>query len=327
MFQKLFEPLKIGPITIKNRIQVLPHNTLFDFGTLIPYCEARARGGAGLIEVSLATPTRDLGELPQGPIDAWPYKGYDAKIVPLYQKMAKAIHAHGAKLFFQLASAGGNRSAKRGASPVPGGIQRLTPRELDERGIEEIVEDHARAAKYMLDGGIDGVDLHGTHGMLLEEFLSKATNRRTDRFGGSLDNRLRIVREIISRIQESTKGELAVGMRLDADDKFPEGNDLKEEVSLASRLNDTLDFLNVDIGFEHQYTYLSIAPFYEEPGFQLYAARAIKQVLRKTVVGATGRIVDPVLAEQVLRDGSADIVGMTRALIADPGASQQGASR
>src|SRR5579864_3846243 len=105
MFPKLFEPIKIGPITIKNRIQVLPHNTLFDFATLIPYCEERARGGAALIEVSLATPTRDLGELPQGPIDAWPYKGYDAKIVPLYQKMTRAIHAHGAKVFFQLASA------------------------------------------------------------------------------------------------------------------------------------------------------------------------------------------------------------------------------
>ncbi|MDA4129618.1 MAG: hypothetical protein OK457_02495, partial [Thaumarchaeota archaeon] len=318
MFQKLFESLKIGPTTIKNRIQVLPHNTLFDFETLIPYCEARARGGAGLIEISLATPTRDLGELPSGPVNAWPYKGFDQRIVPLYQKMATAIHGSGAKLFVQMASAGGNRSAKRGASPVPGGIQRTTSRQLNEQEIEGIVEDHAKAAKLMLDGGIDGVDLHGTHGMLLEEFLSRATNRRTDRYGGSLDNRLRIVLEIISRIRETTKGELAVGMRLDADDKFPQGNDLAEEVRLASKLDSKLDFLNVDLGFEHQYTHLSIAPFYEEPGYQLYAAQTIKQVTKNAVVGATGRIVDPALAEQVLQQGIADIVGMTRALIADP---------
>src|SRR5438128_5989896 len=99
MFARLFEPVNVGPVTLKNRIQLLPHNTLFDIETLTPYLARRARGGAGMIEVSLATAIRDIGEFPSGPVDAWPYKGYDREIIPHYRRLAQAIHGEGAKVF------------------------------------------------------------------------------------------------------------------------------------------------------------------------------------------------------------------------------------
>jgi len=318
LFERLFQPLKIGPVTIKNRIQILPHATLYDMKKLASYCTARAEGGAGLIEVSMVTPVEDIGEFPQGQVDAWPYKGYDPRIVDYYEELTTGVHKFGAKVFFQLAMAGGNRGAHRSISPFPGGPSRVTARQLTESEVEDIVRAHGVASKYMQMGGADGVDLHASHGMFLEEFYSKATNRRTDRYGGSLDNRLRIITEIIEEIQKSTHDEFAVGMRLNADEKFAAGNDLAEQIEIAKKLDGRLDFLNVDIGFENQFTHVSIAPLYAPFGFQIPAAAKIKQVLSTTVMGATGRIVDPGLAEKVLSEGSADMVGMTRALIADP---------
>lgn len=318
MFDRLFEGMELGPVSLKNRLQLLPHNTLYDLEELKSYLERRAVGGVGLIEVSMATAIRDIGEFPEGPVGAWPYKGYDERIVPYYSKLSEAMHRHGAKVFMELSAAGGNRSAARGVSRVPAGARRVTPREYSEKEIACMVEDHAAAAKHLQKGGFDGVDLHATHGMLLEEFYSTATNRRTDRYGGSLENRVRVIREILSRVREETDGALAVGMRIDADDKLPGGNGLDEEVRVAVALKDQLDFLNVDLGFEHQWMHIAIAPMYQRPGYQLDSTAAFKKALPDVPVGAAGRIVDPVLAESVLERGIADIIGMTRALIADP---------
>ena len=319
MFEKLFRPLKVGPVTVKNRIQILPHATLYDLQRLTEYCQARAKGGAGLIEVSMVTPVEDIGEFPGGPVDAWPYKGYNPAIVSYYKHLVDAVHGYDCKVFFQLAMAGGNRGAKRSISPMPGGPSRVTPRALTETEIGEIVRAHGVAAKFMQEGGADGVDLHASHGMFLEEFYSRATNRRTDRYGGSLENRLRIITEIIQEIRAATKGrDFAIGMRLNADEKFAAGNDLNEQIQIAKMLDGQLDLLNADIGYENQFTHISIAPMYAPFGFQIPAVAEIKRVLKKTVMGATGRIVDPGLAEQILSRGEADLVGMTRALIADP---------
>lgn len=318
MFDKLFEPIQVGPVALKNRFQLLPHNTLYGFGQLTSYLERRAKGGVGLVEVSMATAIRDLGEFPEGGVDAWPYKGYDEGIVQHYSKLSRAIHAHGAKVFMELSAAGGNRSATRGVSALPAGMKRVTPREYDERGIASLVDDHVVAARYLHQGGFDGVDLHATHGMLLEEFYSKATNRRQDGYGGSLENRVRVLREILVGIREETRGELAVGMRIDAADMLPGGNSLDDEIEVARALRAELDFLNVDLGFEHQWMHIAIAPMYQRPGYQLESTRAFKQALPDVVVGAAGRIVDPVMAESILEDGTADLIGMTRALIADP---------
>ncbi|MDA4133363.1 MAG: FAD-dependent oxidoreductase, partial [Thaumarchaeota archaeon] len=235
-----------------------------------------------------------------------------------YSKLSHAIHQHGAKVFMELSAAGGNRSATRGVSALPAGMKRVTPREYDERGIASLVDDHVTAAKYLQRGGFDGVDLHATHGMLLEEFYSKATNRRQDGYGGSLENRVRVLREILMGIREETRGELAVGMRIDAADMLPGGNSLDDEIEVARALRAEFDFLNVDLGFEHQWMHIAIAPMYQRRGYQLESTRAFKRALPDVVVGAAGRIVDPVMAESILEDGTADLIGMTRALIADP---------
>ena len=318
MFDKLFEPITVGPVRLKNRLQLLPHNTLYDIAGLSSYLERRARGGVGLVEVSMATAIRDLGEFPAGPIDAWPYKGYDERIVPYYSRLCEGIHRHGAKAFIELSAAGGNRSAVRSASSVPGGMKRVTPRPYDEKGIRDLVEDHVRAAVYVARGGFDGIDLHATHGMLLEEFYSTATNLREDGYGGSLENRVRLLSEIITGMREATSGAIAIGMRIDAGDRFPTGNSLSDEIAVGRSLKEHLDFLNVDTGFEHQWMHLAIAPLYQEHGYQLESARAFKRALPDVVIGAAGRIVDPVMAESILQDDIADLVGMTRALIADP---------
>ncbi len=202
--------------------------------TFAYYCAERAKGGAALIEVSMAIVSQEMGQTspdtdshfsplsgghPMILTGRWPLRATDPRIKEGYAKLARAVHEHGAKCFIELASGGTNVGSDKGVSRYPWPSHPIhalpfTSRELEDSDIEAQVEAYGLAARLVRDSGLDGVDLHGTHGALISEFLSPVMNRRRDRWGGSLENRMRFLQEVIKRIREKVGSEIALGMRL-----------------------------------------------------------------------------------------------------------------
>ncbi|MFI5420285.1 MAG: FAD-dependent oxidoreductase [Nitrososphaerales archaeon] len=351
MFPNLFSPVDIGPVRLKNRIFVTPHATNFASDNrdnfpgdrLAYYCAERAKGGVGLIEISMiaVTPVSGFSSVLEAGTDAhfaplfagnpisltgrWPINGLDSRVIPGFSKIAKMVHEHGAKCFIELGSAGTNDGNASGVSSYTWpsvtriyAMPNFTPREMQLEEIERIVQAYGRAAKFVKDSGLDGVDIHGTHGTLICEFLSKLLNRRKDKYGGSLDNRMRLLLEIIQRVREDTRDEIAVGMRLMGDEKFEGGNSPSDVADIAARLDGKLDWITPDRGYYPQQDDWEVVPMYVEPGYNLPISSPIKSVLKSTKLGVVGRYVDPEFGERLISGGLADIVAMTRALIADP---------
>jgi 2,4-dienoyl-CoA reductase-like NADH-dependent reductase (Old Yellow Enzyme family) len=228
-FKHLFEPCKLGRQTAKNRIWMTAHATLLVKDHLftddhIAYYVERAKGGVGVItmEAMAAHPTTQ------------PYKGkafaFDSRMVAQYRKIAEAVHAHGVKILAQPWHRGRQTNSVANGLPVwapsaiPCAVYREMPHVMTGDDIAEIVEGYRLSARYAREGGLDGVEVHGmAHGYLLGQFLSPATNHRTDAYGGSLENRLRIITEIIDATREETGPELIVGVRINSDDGMEGG--------------------------------------------------------------------------------------------------------
>jgi 2,4-dienoyl-CoA reductase-like NADH-dependent reductase (Old Yellow Enzyme family)/thioredoxin reductase len=347
LFEHLFTPLELGPVELRNRIYVTPHSTMFvsDEHDNLPgvrlatYCAERAKGGVGLIEVSMATVSPEVtsysgstdaqfsplfGGLPESMAGRFPIDGCNPRVVEGYSKLARAVHAHGAKCAIEITAGGTNFGNERGVSQFPwpsiSGVSPQLPftsREMDENDIEETASGFATAAKFVRDAGLDGVDLHGAHGTLIAEFLSPAMNRRKDRWGGSVENRMRFLFEVIREVRDAVGDDLAIGMRLMGDDGL-EGGIFDDRVEIARKLDGKLDWITADMGLSPHYEDWIAVPMYISSGYNLRVTSPIKAALRKTKVGIVGRYVDPVFAEQLLTEGEADMVAMTRALIADP---------
>lgn len=343
--------MDIGPVRLKNRIFVTPHATNFasDHRDNFPgdrlayYCAERAKGGVGLIEISMiaVSPVAGFSSVLEAGTDAhfaplfagnpisltgrWPINGLDSRVVSGFSKIAKMVHNQGAKCFVELGSAGTNDGNASGVSSYPWpsvtriyAMPNFTPREMPEEEIVGIIRAFGVASKFVKDSGLDGVDIHGTHGTLICEFLSKLLNRRKDKYGGSLENRTRLLTEIIKRIREETKDEIAVGMRLMGDDKFAGGNTPSDVAEIARYLDGKVDWITPDRGYYPQQDDWEVVPMYVSPGYNLPISSPIKSALTKTKLGVVGRYVDPEFAERLLSEKLADIVAMTRALIADP---------
>jgi len=315
-------PLDIGPITIRNRIWYAPTASNFaaenglPSETLAYFIVERAKGGVGLIDFSLVIPSPE----PYLPLMVNScIRGYDPKIVPGFRRIADMAHKHGAKVFAEVASWGA-WSGGIAMSPVPSVQTHGTPQVLEEADIDEIVEYYGKTAKNVKDGGLDGVDLHATHGLFLNQTLSPLYNRRTDKYGGSTENRMRVLLKVIDRTREYVGNEIAVGLRLIGDELTPGGVNVEEAKKIAQRLDASgkVDFINMDIGIEPQQVHIAQAPLFVEPGYEVHVAAEVKGVVKKAVVGAVGRIHDPTLAERILSEGKADYIGMPRALIAEP---------
>jgi 2,4-dienoyl-CoA reductase-like NADH-dependent reductase (Old Yellow Enzyme family) len=319
----LGSPLKLGPKTAKNRIWMTAHATLLVKDHLftdahIAYYTARARGGAAVItmEAMAAHPTTQ------------PYKGkafaFDPRMVPEYRKLAEAVHAHGTLLLSQPWHRGRQTNSVTNGLPVwapsaiPCGVYREMPHVMTARDIAEIIEGYRLSARYSREGGLDGVEVHGmSHGYLLNQFLSPATNNRHDAYGGSVENRVRIVMEILEACRAELGPDMIMGMRLNSDDGHEGGLGPDEWADLAQRFEATglIDYISLSHG-----TYINRMLIYptspEKHGFQLDATAKVKAGLKVPVVGV-GRIVDPDEAEGYLRDGKCDFVGMARALVSD----------
>jgi 2,4-dienoyl-CoA reductase-like NADH-dependent reductase (Old Yellow Enzyme family) len=253
----------------------------------------------------------------------WPLRATDPRIVDGYSKLAKKVHEHEAKCFIELASGGTNVGNDKGVSRFPWPsrpihVLPLTPREMDDSDIETQIEAYGYGAKLVKDSGLDGVDLHGTHGALISEFLSPLMNKRKDKWGGSLENRMRFLEAVIKRIKENVGEDIALGMRLIGYERFEGGNTTKDAAEIARRLDGKLDWITADQGYSPQQEAWQAVPMYIESGYNLNITDSVKSAVQKTKVGIVGKYVDVTYAESLLASDRADIVAMTRALIADP---------
>jgi 2,4-dienoyl-CoA reductase-like NADH-dependent reductase (Old Yellow Enzyme family) len=325
-FARLFEPLDVGPVRLRNRIVSTSHQTSLvhdhvPTDALVAYHEARARGGVGLIVIE-ATAVH-----PTGLLTAHTIGGYLPAVVPAYRRVADAVHAGGARLFGQLFHGGrelitaGFRPPAVAPSAVPSQRFGTEPRALTAGEIRELVAGYGQAAAYAREGGLDGVEVCAGFSYLPTQFLSGHTNRRADGYGGSFENRLRFLREVLAAMRDGIGPDGAVGARLSADELSPDGADPADvlEAAIALDREGLVDYISVTLGGSASYvgsTYIVPPPPIAADEIAA-AARPIAEAVRVPVI-ATSRIAEPAVAERLLADGVCDAVGMTRALIADP---------
>jgi 2,4-dienoyl-CoA reductase (NADPH2) len=320
-YPHLFSPFTLGPITLKNRIVGLPHGTArINDGMLtkedIDYWEKRASGGAGLlitggtiIHPSSALRRRMLNEV------------FSDEAVPMLKRRADTIHAHGAKVIGQILHLGremiGGESdfALRAPSSIQSPRALYRPFELTQKDIAEIIEGFTKSAANLKKAGYDGVEIHGAHGYLVAQFLSPATNQRTDEYGGSLEGRMRFLMDVLSAVRHAVGENFVIGLRLSAEEEIENGLHLSDTLQIVHKLSEhnSVDYLNITHGIRGAYVKDLTTP----QGIAVESARAIRESTNIPVL-VSQRIKDPVMAEQIVAEGAADLVGMARALIADP---------
>jgi mycofactocin system FadH/OYE family oxidoreductase 2 len=324
----LFSPIKIGNMTVNNRIVFPAHWTCFfsqdkpPNERLMHYLAARAKGGAGLIVT------------PQNMI--WPSStahGYvathDDTALPAFKMISNAIHEYGTKIIAQLVHFGGYTGFLEtgGAGLAPsaiGGVAGLlpsvlgneVPHQMEIAEIKQLIASYADTACRIREAGYDGVEICSAvgAGMLLFAFLSPLTNRRTDEYGGSLENRFRFHMEIIDAVRKAVGSDFVVGLRLVGDMLIDGGTTLDDAKILTAMVDKSgnADYLSICAGPAGH-----IPAMHFPLGCFVFLAAGVKEVVKLPVV-CHGRVNDPVQAEQILRDNQADLVGMARALISDP---------
>jgi 2,4-dienoyl-CoA reductase-like NADH-dependent reductase (Old Yellow Enzyme family)/thioredoxin reductase len=327
-YQHLLSPITVGRHEIRNRSLSTAHGTGYAVrgnvsDRLIAYHRERARGGIGLI-IMEAT---GVDSAPIGAAGGSYLRNADDTIIPGYRQLADAVHAEGAKLFTMLSHSGRNTSMglegnpPLGPSAVPMDRTRDIPHALEEEEIAGIISAFAAAAARCRDGGLDGVELSFAHGNLVQQFLSPVSNLRTDRYGGSEENRLRFAREVLEATRAAVGDDFTFGIRFSATELVDDGYGLADGVRYAQMMQawGRLDFIDVSAGTNSSMWSRPIHyPSIDSPERPLvpYAA-AIKNAVDVPVF-CVGKITDPAEAESILAAGHADMVGMTRAHIAEP---------
>jgi 2,4-dienoyl-CoA reductase-like NADH-dependent reductase (Old Yellow Enzyme family)/thioredoxin reductase len=340
-YPHLFEPIQIGSVTIPNRLfvtahgpgYVVPDPTAPGFSLPAPntadYYVERAKGGAGLI-IQGGTVIHPTSEYPT----LWQL--FSDACVEAWTPIVDAVHAHGTKMFVQLMHAGhhGDHTGVHGGpwsassvAPVEGMMLGMAymplPVPVKEMTVDDIAtvidafELNARNARL---AGYDGVELHGTHSYLVEQFYSPFYNKRADAYGGSLENRLRFMFEVLEALRRGIGDDRAVGVRLACDEMLPGGLDATQMRDIASRVDASglADFVDLDIGTYHSMDVM-IAPYQLGEHWEMDAIAKIRPAIATAaVLGCPGRFHDPAKAEALIASEQLDMVGGTRGFFADP---------
>ena len=322
--QIIWTPLQLGPVTVRNRIVFSAHLTNYAEGGLpteqhAAYYAERAKGGAGLIITE---------EHSTHPTD-WPYEklihGFHREVIPGYRRITDAVHRYRVPIFAQINHNGGQASSMYSRLPVwaPSAVAdplfREVPKAVDSAEIAQIVASYALVAGHCVEGGFDGVELQCSHSSIVRGFLSPATNLRTDDYGGSLENRARILIEIIAAVRAEIGSELALGVRLCGDELIEGGTTIDEAVEVAKMVEATgqVDYINTSIGVATASLFMIEASMHIPPGYAMFIPAALRAAVELPVVGV-GRFKDPLQAERALSEGFCDLVGVVRGQIADP---------
>jgi 2,4-dienoyl-CoA reductase-like NADH-dependent reductase (Old Yellow Enzyme family) len=320
----LFEPITLGSVEIRNRVVMTGHGTGLAENFLpserhVAYYRERAIGGVGLIGMAFPQIHPTSQDVPGEP------HAYDPAIVPGLRRISDAVHDHGARIVMQLGHGGRQGSsifteqALWGPSNIPCPFNLEMPKEMEPEDIDEIVAAHAVGARHAKQGGMDGVEIHsGYGGYLLASFLSPFSNFRSDEYGGTLANRVRIVVRVIDAIRAEVGADYLVGINLQGHDFSPGGLDARDAQAIARTVEETggVDYICVKAATYYEAN--QNVPDMQHPKL-IWAslAEAVKQAVSIPVI-AVGRINEPEDAVSVLRNGQADMVAMTRQQIADP---------
>ncbi len=320
----LFTPLKVGNVTVQNRIVFSAHLTNYAEDYMPTdrhayYYRERARGGVGLIitEEHSTHPT-------DHPYEKLIY-AFNPAVLPGYRRITDMVHAEGVPILAQINHNGGQASGMFtrlpawAPSPIADPLFREVPKAVELEDIQQIIEGYATVAGYTRRGGFDGVELQCSHSSIVRQFLSRSTNTRTDEYGGGLENRARILREIIGAIRVAVGRDYVLSVRLCGDELIQDGITIEEAVDLARLLerDRQIDVINTSIGTATQTLYMIEASMRIPPNYAMFIPSAIRKAVHLPVIGV-GRIKDPIQAERLLSEGHADLVGVVRAQIADP---------
>ncbi len=311
-FDELFRPIAINGVTIPNRLVRTAHGTGLSGEDLIAYHEERARGGVGLSILEIAGVHRSSPS--RIPV-------LSDSIVPFYAELVSRIRPHGMKLFQQLWHAGAAAPNRIGyanwaPSDVPNPMVGIIPTPMTTEMIGEVVAAFGTAARRCREGGLDGVEVHAAHGYLVGQFLSPATNLRTDEYGGSMEKRSRFLREILLAMRAEVGEDFPVGIRVSADDQIEGGLDPVDSAEIARSLEPLVDF--VDVSLASYWRFHKLLSTMDDPlGYEIPTSEIVtKAVSVPTIV--TGRIMTLDHAAHLVQSGVADMVSMVRALVADP---------
>ncbi len=320
--QKLIcQPLKLGSMTLKNRM-VMPPMVVryadedgFVTDRTVNYYEARAKGGAGLI-IQEATYVSTNGQILANEPGI-----SDDKFIPGLSRVTEAIHRHGAKAAVQLVHGGrtaffrvpGGRRISASALAAPG---YPAPSEMTKSDIEEVVSAFAQAAYRAMRAGYDGVEVHAAHGYLVDQFISPASNKRADAYGGTVDNRARLLTEVIGAIKEAAGRGFPVWCRLNGKEFGVEGGETLEDAKKVARLAEQAGVVAIHVSAAGAASPIQYPTYHFTPGTIIDLAAGIKEVVHVPVI-AVGRMT-PELGEKLIEEGKADLIAFGRALFADP---------
>ena len=329
-FRALFTPIPVGNVILKNRIFSSGHaEAMAENGRpterLRRYHEAKARGGCALTIFGGSSSVH-----PSSPAAAWKQiANHDDSVIPGYRAIADAVHQHGCLVFTQLTHLGRRAqsdpevaSALLAPSQIPERVHREVPHELEPEQIAELVHAFGEAARRCRDGGLDGIEISMAHNHLIDQFWSPRFNERVDDYGGSLDNRMRFGFEVLHEIRRRVGRDFVVGARISGDEFTPGGLTASDMAAIARHLvaSGLIDFLSIIGGGAHTYALQAAAVpnMSFTPAVFVPLAAAIKDAAPGVAIFHASRIVDPLQADAIVAAGQVDVVGMTRALIADP---------
>jgi 2,4-dienoyl-CoA reductase (NADPH2) len=326
----LLSPLTIRRVHLRNRIAMSPmceyvaHDGFADDWHLV-HLGSRAAGGVALVVVEATAVTAE-GRITPGDLGIW-----DERHVEPLARIARFVHTQQAAIGIQLAHAGRKASCDVpwrggsplteaqgrwpviGPSPIPFSEQSPVPRELDRRGIEGVVAAFVQAARRAVAAGFDLVEIHAAHGYLLHEFLSPFSNRRTDAYGGALENRMRLVLEVARAVRAAIPADMPLFVRISGTDWVEGGWDIEQSVVLARALKRAgVDLIDVSSGGNLPHAQIPVGKGYQVP----LAARVRHEA--GILTGAVGLITEPEQADEIIQRGCADLIFLGRALLREP---------
>lgn len=331
--EHVFSPFKIGNVEIKNRIEFGPacHMLATHDGyvtrEMVAYYQNIARGGAGIVTIG------------ESPIDYGYAKGHefqlnlgDDKVINGLSLIAEAVHRYGAKLSIEINHSGRftlNNRETIGPSPIPTELEETLARqqgrprfrviEMNQEMIDSVVNGFAEAAYRCLRAGLEMIMIHGAHGNLIAQFVSPYSNKRSDAYGGSLQNRAKFAIEVLTAIRKKVGNKLAIEYRISANELVPGGMEEEETIEFVKMIQDKIDLLHVSAGLlsNNRVVPHMIQPTYFPHEYNVHRAERLKKALNIPVT-TVGSISDMESADRIIAEGKADIVAMVRAILADP---------
>ena len=324
--EKLFTPFRIGNCEIPNRLVVPPMvvnmNPVTGEATeqFIRYYEERAKGGWGLIITEDYRISMHAGGYPH-------ISGlFNDAQVESHKKLTDAIHEYDTKIFCQIYHAGrqANRNVNYGVqpvscSPIPCAWNKEIPHELTIPEIREIISDYGKTAANVKKAGFDGVEIHGAHGYLIHQFLSPNSNKRIDEYGGSFENRLRFLREVMGSVRNAVGPDFPMQIRLSGVEYAEGGRTMFETHEIIRRIEEWgADALHLTFGmYGTRSSVGSVSSFIQSHGWNVKLAEEAKKLISIPVI-TVGRIQEPTMAEEIIAAGMADFIAMGRASLTDP---------